>query len=86
MFRQFFAVREGASPVAKSAGPVTRRSRRSEPGLENLEGRQLMSVSPQLLVDSPNLHVATIDSVPKPGSGPTSVGALYIRYKFGTVF
>jgi hypothetical protein len=86
MFRRFFAGREAASSAAKPTGAVTRRSRRSRPGLEDLEGRQLMSVSPQLLVASPNLNVATFDTVRKAGSGTTSGGGVYLRYTFGTVF
>ena len=83
MFRQFFAVREAASPAAKPAGPMTRRSRRSRPGLEDLEGRQLMSTS---LVHSPNLNVATIHTVRNAGSGTTSGGVVDLRFKFGTTF
>ena len=83
MFRQFFAVREAASPAAKPEGLATRRSRRSRPGLEDLEGRQLMSIS---LVHSPNLNVATVDTVRNAGSGTTSGGGDYLRFKFGTTF
>jgi hypothetical protein len=84
MFRQFFAVREAASPAAKPAGPMTRPSRRSRLGLEDLEGRQLMSTN---LVHSPNLSVATVHTVGNAGSGTTSEGrADYLRFKFGTVF
>jgi hypothetical protein len=83
MFRQFFAVREGASPAAKPEGLATRRSRRSRPGLEDLEGRQLMSIG---LVHSPNVNVATIDTVRNAGSGTTSEGVPDLRFKFGTTF
>ena len=83
MFRQFFAVREAASPAAKPAGSVNRRSRRSRPGLEDLEGRQLMSVS---LVHSPNMNVATVDTVRNVGPGTTSGGIADLRFKFGTTF
>jgi hypothetical protein len=83
MFRQFFAVREGASPAAKPEGLATRRSRRSRPGLEDLEGRQLMSTN---LVHSPNLNIATVDTVRNAGSGTTSEAPAYLRYKFGTTF
>jgi hypothetical protein len=83
MFRQFFAVREAASPAAKPAGPMTRPSRRSRPGLEDLEGRQLMSTN---LVHSPNLNVATVDTVRNAGSGTTSAAPEYLRFKFGTTF
>jgi hypothetical protein len=70
MFRRFFAGREAASPAAKPVGSGTRRSRRSRPGLEDLEGRQLMSVTPQLLVHSPSQDVATADGARKAkGSG-----------------
>ena len=86
MFRRFFAGRDAASPAAKPAGPATHRGRRSRPGLEDLEGRQLMSLSPQFLVASPNLNVATFDTVRKAGSGTTSGGGVYLRYTFGTVF
>ena len=81
MFRRFFAGREAASPAAKLAGPETRRSRRRQPGLKDLEGRQLMSS----LVHSPRLHVATFDTVHKAGSETTS-GVTDLRYKFGTTF
>lgn len=40
-------------PPVKPAGPGTRRSRRSRPGLEALEGRQLMSIGPPFVVDTP---------------------------------
>ncbi len=83
MFRQFFAVREAASPAAKPGGLATRRSRRSRPGLEDLEGRQLMSTS---LVHSPSHNVATVDTVPKADSRTTSAAPAYLRFKFGTVF
>ena len=83
MFRQFFAVREAASPATKPAGSMTRRSRRNRPGLEDLEGRQLMSV---ILVHSPNVDVATVHTVRNAGSGTTSGLTADIRYKFGTVF
>jgi hypothetical protein len=52
MFRHFFTSREGSTPAAKSAWPGTRRSRRSRPGLEALEGRELMSLGAPFLVDS----------------------------------
>ena len=58
MFRQFFRRREGASPAAKPARPGTRRSRRSRPGLENLEGRQLLSLGAPFQVDSPSQPAA----------------------------
>jgi hypothetical protein len=83
MFRQFFAVREAASPAPKPEGLATRRSRRSRPGLEDLEGRQLMSTN---LVHSPNLSVATVHTVGNAGSGTTSEAPAYIRFKFGTTF
>ena len=83
MFRQFFAVREGASPAAKSAGSMTRRSRQSRPGLEDLEGRQMMSVS---LVHSPNLNVAAVDTIRDSGNGTNSGGITDLRFKFGTTF
>jgi hypothetical protein len=86
MFRRFFAGREAASPAAKPSGPASRRTRRSRPGLEDLEGRQLLSISPQVLVDSPDLNVATFDTVRKAGSGTTSGGGVYLRYTSGTVF
>jgi hypothetical protein len=83
MFRRFFASREAACPTAKPAGPMTRRSRRSRPGLEDLEGRQLMSTG---LVHSPNVIAPMFDTVRKAGSGTTSGGGIYLRYTFGTVF
>ena len=83
MFRRFFAGRQAAYPATKPAGPMTRRPRRRRPGLENLEGRQLMSVS---LVHSPNLNVATIHTVRNAGSGSTSGGVVDLRFKFGTTF
>ena len=83
MFRRFFAGREAASPAAKPAVPVTRRSRRSRPGLEDLEGRQLMSIG---LVHLPNLNVATVDTVRNAGSGTTSRVVPDIRFHFGTTF
>jgi hypothetical protein len=83
MFRQFLAVREAASPAAKSAGSMTRRSRQSRPGLEDLEGRQMMSVS---LVHSPNLNVAAVDTIRNSGNGTTSEAPAYLRFKFGTTF
>jgi hypothetical protein len=82
MFRRIFAGREAASAAAKPAGPETRRSRRRHPGLEDLEGRQLMSS----LVDSPKLNVATVDTVQKAGPETTSGVSAYLRYKFGTTF
>jgi hypothetical protein len=83
MFRQFFTVREAASPAAKPEGLATRRSRRRRPGLEDLEGRQLMSTS---LVHSPSHIVATVHTVPKADSGTTSKAPPYLRFKFGTTF
>jgi hypothetical protein len=53
---------------------------------EPLEGRQLMSLSPQFLVHSPNLNIATFDTVRKAGSGTTSGGGVYLKYSFATVF
>ena len=82
MFRQFFVVREAASPAAKPAGPMSRRSRQSRPGLEDLEGRQLMSS----LVHSPNLNVEAVDTIRNSGNGTTSAGIADLRFKFGTVF
>jgi hypothetical protein len=63
MFRRFFTRRETASPPAKPAGPGTRRSRRSRPGLENLEGRQLLSLGAPFQVDSPSQPAAAKASV-----------------------
>jgi hypothetical protein len=83
MFRQFFAVREAASTAAKPAATMTRRSRRSRPGLEDLEGRRLMSTS---LVHSPSHIVATVHTVGNAGSGTTSEAPAYLRFKFGTTF
>jgi hypothetical protein len=86
MFRRFFAIHESASPSVKAAAPAPRRLRRSQPALEGLEGRQLLSVSPQLLVDPPSLNVATFDTVRKTGSGTTSGGGVYLRYSIATVY
>ncbi len=83
MSRRFFAGREAASLAAKPAGPVTRRSRRSRPGLEDLEGRQLMSISPQFLVHSPNLNVTPIVmAIRKAGGAGTPSGGIYLRFSF----
>jgi hypothetical protein len=83
MFRQFFAVREAASTAPKSVALATRRSHQSRPGLEDLEGRRLMSTS---LVHSPSHIVATVHTVPKTDSGTTSGVREDLRFKFGTVF
>jgi hypothetical protein len=83
MFRQFFAVREAASSAVKPEGLTTRRSRQSRPGLEDLEGRQLMSTS---LVHSPSQIVATVHTVSKADSGTTSAAPAYLKFKFGTTF
>ena len=97
MFRRFFAGREAASPAANPASPVTRRSRRSRPGLEDLEGRQLLSVGPHFTVHSHNLgphftvhshnlNAATFDTARHASSETTSGGHPDLRFKFGTVF
>jgi hypothetical protein len=38
------------------------------------------------LVHSPNLNVATVDTVRNAGSGTTSAAPEYLRFKFGTTF
>jgi hypothetical protein len=49
MIRRFFTSREGTSTAEKAAGPGTRRSRRSRPALESLEGRQLLSLGGEMI-------------------------------------
>jgi hypothetical protein len=54
MFRRYFTDREAASPATKPAETRVRRSRRSRPGVESLEGRLLMSIGAPFQVDTPN--------------------------------
>jgi hypothetical protein len=49
MIRRFVTSRLGTSTAEKATGPGTRRSRRSRPALEALEGRQLMSLGPEMI-------------------------------------
>jgi hypothetical protein len=67
--------------TARRPGRRTKRPLAFEP----LEGRQLMSLSPQFLVPSPHLNVAAFDTVRKAGSGTTSGGGVYLIYTFSTV-
>jgi hypothetical protein len=71
------------------------RNRKRHLTVDALEGRQLMSLGAEFLVSTPtpaaqfhpvNLNVATFDTVGKVGSGTTSEGPAYLRYKFGTTF
>ena len=49
MIRRFFTSREGTTTAEKAVRPGTRRSRRSRPALETLEGRQLLSLGPEMI-------------------------------------
>ena len=49
MIRRFFTSREGTTTAEKAVRPGTRRSRRSRPALESLEGRQLLSLGPEMI-------------------------------------
>ena len=63
MLRRFFTRGEVDSPAAKPAREATRRSRRSRPGLESLEGKQLLSLGTPFQIDSPSQPAAAKDSV-----------------------
>jgi hypothetical protein len=49
MTRRFFIVQKGASTAEKAVEPGKRRSRRSQPALEFLEGRQLLSLGSEMI-------------------------------------
>ena len=69
MFRRSFNGREAASPVAKSAGPGARRSRRCQLGLEDLEGRQLLSLGSPFQLDPGQTNLVKSQAVSASSSG-----------------
>jgi hypothetical protein len=63
MLRRFFTRREANYAGTNHATITTRRSRRSRPGIESLEGKQLLSLATPFQIDSPSQPAAAKDWV-----------------------
>jgi hypothetical protein len=69
MFRPLFTRRGAASPAARPQGPATRRPRRSRPCLEDLEGRQLLSLGSPFQLDPGQTNLIKSQAVSASSSG-----------------